>query len=149
MKQRERKEGREESERQEKTLLEILNRWDPFPGPDDEYQRIADLILSALRRGVSGAEIEALIMSNVERRFGTAVPEVEVRKVRQEIMAWWRKTSSSPNWGYPAAGADNRLWTRVKLAFCSGLLLVNDWRKFGRYAESKPYHGTKVFGLRH
>jgi hypothetical protein len=99
MKQRERKEGREESERQEKALLEILNRWDPFPGPDDEYQRIADLILSALRRGVSGAEIEALIMSNVERRFGTAVPEVEVRKVRQEIMAWWRKSSSSPNGG--------------------------------------------------
>lgn len=95
MKLRERKEGIDESEGQKDALLEILSRWDPFPGPDDEYRRIAEQILSALRRGVSGADIETLIMSNVERRFGTAVPELEVRKVRQEIMTWWRKPGSS------------------------------------------------------
>jgi hypothetical protein len=78
---------------QEKALLEILTRWDPFPGsPEEKYQSLAGRILSALRRGGSGAEIEALIGRDMMANFGTDVPELEVRTIRQEIMAWWRKS---------------------------------------------------------
>jgi len=100
MKPREQKARSDEFKAQEKAILEILNRWDTILGsPADEYQCLADRILSALHRGLSGADMEALIMSDMQVHFGLDVPELEVRKVRQEIMAWWRKSSSSLNWG--------------------------------------------------
>jgi hypothetical protein len=80
----------------ETVVLEVLNRWDTIRGfPKAKYEGLAGRILSALRRGLSGGELEALILNDMQFYLGIDVPESEVRRVRREIMTWWRGGSAS------------------------------------------------------
>jgi hypothetical protein len=67
-------------------VLDILNTWDPIPGsPDDEYECLADRIVSALHKQVTLTRLAELIQSNMADHFGIPVSLEEAVHVAAQI----------------------------------------------------------------
>lgn len=71
-------------------LRKIINSWNLIPGSStDEFDTMANKILSNLHKGSDFEKIQDIITSDLVTIYGFYNYEIDVESFANEIMHWW------------------------------------------------------------
>lgn len=71
-------------------IQKIIKSWDLIPGaPLDEFDILANKLLSHLYKGMDVAKIQNIIASDLIAIYGFYSHEIDAESFANEIMDWW------------------------------------------------------------
>lgn len=71
-------------------LVKIINSWNLIPGAStNEFDTMANKILSHLHKGADLEKIQNIIASDLVAIYGFYRHEIDTRSFAQEVMDWW------------------------------------------------------------